>query len=102
MAKNYLFMNEANIMNGLSINEVDGKTVINAPQNTKYLSKFMSTLPAGILNKKETGCGATSVVLENRENVIVCCPTIQLIISKVNQYPNERCPYYLQKVMRGG
>lgn len=86
---------------GLSINEIDGKTVITAPRGVVYLSEFMNTLPNGILNKKETGCGATTVVLENSENVIVACPNRQLIINKVAQYPNERCPYRLLAVKQG-
>ena len=56
---------------GLSIHEIDGKTVITAPTGAVYLNEFMITLPSGILNKKETGCGATTVVLENQENVII-------------------------------
>jgi len=75
--------------------------IIEAPVGTRYLNEFMGTLPTGILNKKETGCGATSVMLENKEHVIVCCPTIQLIKSKISQYPNERCPYELCGVMKG-
>ena len=86
---------------GLSIHEIGGKTVITAPQGTVYLNEFMTTLPAGILNKKETGCGATTVVLENEENVIIACPTRQLINNKVAQYPNERCPYKLFSVQKG-
>lgn len=86
---------------GLSVNEVDGKTVITAPKGASYLSEFMDTLPNGILNKKETGCGATTVVLENSENVIVACPNRQLIINKVAQYPNERCTYRLLAVKQG-
>lgn len=86
---------------GLSVNEIDGKTVITAPRGVVYLSEFMNTLPNGILNKKETGCGATTVVLENSENVIVACPNRQLIINKVAQYPNERCPYRLLAVKQG-
>lgn len=86
---------------GLSIHEIDGKTVITAPTGAVYLNEFMTTLPAGILNKKETGCGATTVVLENQENVIIACPTKQLIINKVSQYPNSRCPYKLFAVQKG-
>lgn len=86
---------------GLSVNEIDGKTVITAPTGAVYLSEFMDTLPAGILNKKETGCGATTVVLENEENVIIACPTRYLIINKVSQYPNERCSYKLLGVQKG-
>ena len=88
-------------VNGLSVREIDGKTVIVAPQGAVYLGEFMTSLPAGILNKKQTGCGATSVVLENDENVIICCPTRQLIVSKVSQYPNTRCPFKLFGVQKG-
>lgn len=86
---------------GLSVYEIDGKTVITAPEEAVYLSEFMNTLPVGILNKKETGCGATTVVLENEEDVVVACPNRQLIINKVNQYPNQRCPYDLLAVKQG-
>ena len=86
---------------GLSVNEIGGKTVISAPDGAVYLNEFMNTLPTGILNKKETGCGATTVVLENEENVIIACPTRNLIINKVFQYPNERCPYKLLGVKKG-
>jgi hypothetical protein len=94
-------MNEEKKEQGLSIHEIGGKTVITAPTGAVYLSEFMKTLPAGILNKKETGCGATTVVLENQENVIIACPTRQLIINKVTQYPNKRCPYKLFAVQKG-
>lgn len=74
---------------------------IQASEGATLVSQFMDTLPLGILNKKRTGCGATSVALENHENVIVCCPTIQLIKNKVSQYPNERCPFQLFGVIGG-
>ena len=74
---------------------------IEAPKGKKFASEFLNTLPVGILNKKRTGCGATSMALENNENAIVCCPTIQLINNKVSQYPNERCPYKLFGVIGG-
>ena len=40
---------------GLSVKEMDGKTVITAPQGAVYLGEFMTSLPAGILNKKQQG-----------------------------------------------
>ncbi len=64
---------------------------IQAPEGAVFVGEFLDTLPVGILNKKKTGCGATSVALENNENTIVCCPTVQLIKNKVSQYPNKRC-----------
>lgn len=72
---NYLINSEENLNKGLSVHVNEGKHVINAPVGAKYLSEFMSDLPMGILNKKETGCGATSVILENSQNAIICCPT---------------------------
>ena len=75
--------------------------IIEAPEGATYLNEFMDVLPIGIVNKKKTGCGATSVALENSENTIVCCPTKQLINNKVSQYPNERCRYSLLGVLEG-
>lgn len=72
-----------------------------APKNAKYVSEFMDTLPVGILNKVNTGCGATSLMLENEENAIICCPTQQLIKNKTAQYPNEKCRYRVLGVMEG-
>ena len=63
---------------------------ITAPLNAIYLSDFMETLPKGILNKKNTGCGATTLAIENNENYIICVPTITLIHNTVSQYPNKR------------
>lgn len=74
---------------------------IQAGEGNTLVSQFLDTLPIGILNKKRTGCGATSVVLENSEDVIVCCPTVQLIKNKVSQYPQERCSYVLLGVLEG-
>lgn len=74
---------------------------IQAPEGETLVSEFLTTLPLGILNKKRTGCGATSVALENHENVVVCCPTVQLIKNKVSQYPNTRCPYKIFGVIAG-
>ena len=92
------------VENGEMETTIKKPIIIEAPIGARYLSEFeefKETLPSGILNKKETGCGATSVMLENNEHVIVCCPTIQLIKSKESQYPNERCPYKLFGVMKG-
>ena len=69
--------------------------LIIAPEGCSYLNQFMKNLPCGILNKEKTGCGATSVVIENDEDSIICCPSRQLINNKVSQYPNSRCGYRL-------
>lgn len=47
-------------------------------------------IPTGIINKKTTGCGLTTVALENPYPTIVSVPTQELIKNKVDQYPNER------------
>jgi len=71
------------------------------PENTKYLSEFMQELPKGIFNKKVTNTGATTLVLENKQNVILVSPTNNLIYNKLRQYPNERCNYELFPVNAG-
>ena len=61
------------------------KTIIKVPAGTLYLSEIMNTLPEGIFNKKETGCGATHLVLTNKENAVVAVPLIELIDNKCKQ-----------------
>lgn len=77
--------------------------LIKAPRGAKFLSDFLDILPDGILNKVDTGCGATTVALTNTENTIVCCPSKSMIINKVKQYPNPQlnCPYHILGVMQG-
>ena len=48
----------------------------------------MTTLPDGILNKKECGCGATHLALTNDEDMIVTVPTVELIMNKTKQLSN--------------
>lgn len=79
--------------------EKDMIKIITAPEGKKYVGEFMETLPIGILNKKNTGCGATSLMIENEDNVIICCPTKQLVRNKEEQYPNERCRYKVLGVL---
>lgn len=81
--------------------EEDVIKIITAPEGTRYVREFMQTLPIGILNKKNTGCGATSLMIENEENVIICCPMKQLVRNKEEQYPNERCRYKVLGVLEG-
>ena len=83
------------------INKENVAEIITAPKGTKYVGEFMETLPVGILNKKNTGCGATSLMIENEENVIICCPTKQLVKNKEAQYPNKRCRYKVLGVLEG-
>lgn len=77
--------------------------LIEAPYGAKYLGDFLSKLPNGILNKVDTGCGATAIALTNAENTVICCPSKQLIINKVSQFPNKKlnCSYHVLGVMEG-
>jgi hypothetical protein len=47
------------------------------------IEEFNNTLPAGILNKKTTNCGGTTVALTNPEKYILAVPTINLIDNKM-------------------
>ena len=64
--------------------------IIHAPANSRYCSEFMTELPKGIINKHETGVGASVLALEDQHPYIVAVPTIEIIRNKVAQYPNER------------
>ena len=56
----------------------DFKT-ITMPAGNKYLSEFITELPTGIFNKKITNTGATTLVLENKQDIILVSPTNNLI-----------------------
>ena len=63
-------------------------------------------IPYGFLfDKGKVGCGGTSLMLENVENVIICVPFRDLVLNKVSQYPNNRCAYkvfgVLDKIYKG-
>lgn len=74
---------------------------ITMPEDKNYLSEFMTELPTGIFNKKVTNTGATTLVLENEQDVILVSPTNNLIANKIRQYPNKRCKYELFAVNGG-
>ncbi len=61
-----------------------------APKEAKYCSDFMQDIPLGVVNKRLTGCGLTSVALENNKSTVICVPTREIIRNKVAQYPNQR------------
>lgn len=57
------------------------------PENVEFLAKWDGfELPKGILNKGVTGCGATSVAIEDEHKTIICSPRINLIKNKVGQH----------------
>lgn len=56
----------------------------------EYASEVLSSIPTGYIDKTVCGCGLTTVALENKENVIIAVPSIELIRNKTVQYPNDR------------
>lgn len=60
---------------------------IKVPENVEFLTDWNGfELPKGILNKGVTGCGATSVAIEDEHKTIICSPCINLIKNKVGQH----------------
>lgn len=60
---------------------------IKVPENVEFLTEWNGfELPKGILNKGVTGCGATSVAIEDEHKTIICSPRINLIKNKVSQH----------------
>lgn len=60
---------------------------IKVPTNVEFLTNWDGfELPKGILNKGVTGCGATSVAIEDEHKTIICSPRINLIKNKVAQH----------------
>lgn len=73
------------------LNQIMNKIILNVPEDLKdnKLSNwegFENYLPEGhiILNKKITGCGATTYYLKNDTPVILCCHRLQLLDCKFN------------------
>ena len=63
--------------------------VIPVPESIEFLTDWKEfELPCGILNKGITGCGATSVAINDQHKTIICCPRIHLILNKCGQNPN--------------
>ncbi len=57
-----------------------------APAEAKYLRDLMTELPANyVLNKGMTGCGATTVALEQPSPTIIAMPFVGLIQNKTGQ-----------------
>lgn len=71
------------------------KFIIKVPSGTKYLSGFRNEagqrfrLPNGILNKELTGCGGTTLALEDENKTVICSPRTKLLENKVAQYPRS-------------
>lgn len=56
-----------------------------------YLKSYYKEIPANCLfNKVATGCGGTTLEIENmNRDSIIAVPLEPLIDNKVNQYPNK-------------
>jgi hypothetical protein len=75
------------------INQLIFKTMKNY-ERQDYLSNHFNEIPSNcVLNKVATGCGGTSLEIENmNRDSIITVPLEQMISNKVPQYPNERTP----------
>lgn len=69
-------------------------STIKIPSGIRYLSDVVREdgskfeLPNGILNKELTGCGGTTLALEDNHKTIICSPRVKLLENKKAQYPN--------------
>ncbi|PZV18265.1 MAG: hypothetical protein DCF20_04220 [Pseudanabaena sp.] len=72
-----------------------------APKGAVYCSEFMTELPKGIINKKDCGCGITSLAIEDKYPTIIAVPTVEIIDNKLAQYPNKRSDHQLYGVYAG-
>jgi len=65
------------------------KEIIQAPENKTYLSEFMTELPVNCLfDKGKTGCGGTTIAIENDIDTIIAMPYVSVIKNKQNQHKN--------------
>ncbi len=65
------------------------KLIINVPEGIEFLGQWDEfELPNGILNKEVTGCGGTTVALEDGHPTILCSPRIKMLECKHAVYPD--------------
>ncbi|MDL2212919.1 hypothetical protein LJC72_05815 [Bacteroides sp. OttesenSCG-928-D19] len=81
------------------------KVIVKAPEGCEYLSQIKeleNKLPVNCLfDKGITGCGATTIAIENKKDTIIAMPYVSVIKNKVAQYPNERCNHELLGIYEG-
>lgn len=75
--------------------------MINITFKNQYVSSGLDRLPYGYIDKTLTGCGATSLAIENSDNTLLLVPSLPIIFNKITQYPNNRCNYKLFGVYGG-
>ena len=67
---------------------------IKVPVNVNFLNKWAGfELPRGIVNKGITGCGATTLAIEDEHKSIICSPRINLIKNKCQQHKGTLAVY---------
>lgn len=68
--------------------------MIKVPANVNYLNEWVGfELPRGIVNKGITGCGATTLAIEDEHKTIICSPRINLIKNKSRQHKGTLAVY---------
>ena len=74
------------------------REMIKNSKGHQYMSEFMDDLPDNVmLNKVTTGCGMTSVVLNNKVKYVLAVPFIALIENKIKWCKEKGinvCPIY--------
>lgn len=79
-----------------------GEDTIHADKKFNYLNEFMTELPVNCLfDKGKTGCGGTTIAIENDKDTIIAMPYVNVIKNKIAQYPNERCDKVLFGIYEG-
>jgi hypothetical protein len=65
------------------------KQIIYAKTSDEFLSDFMTELPVNCLfDKGKTGCGGTTIAIENKLDTIIAMPYVNVIKNKTEQHPN--------------
>jgi hypothetical protein len=65
------------------------KNYLEAPEGAKYLNEFMTELPVNCLfDKGKTGCGGTTIAIENDKDTIIAMPYVNTIKNKESQHAN--------------
>jgi hypothetical protein len=64
------------------------KNIILPKDSAEYLSDFMTELPVNCLfDKGKTGCGGTTIAIQNEIDTIIAMPYVNVIKNKTDQHP---------------
>lgn len=67
---------------------------IKVPTDVNFLNEWAGfELPRGIVNKGITGCGATTLAIEDEHKTVICIPRINLIRNKCQQHKGTLAVY---------